>query len=70
MYFDMNLFMVDNELFGNGVLFIELLDIEGREVVYIYFDQINNEFMYVNIIGDFVLIDILFLIVNMFYCDI
>lgn len=70
MYFDMNLFMVDNELFGNGVLFIELLDIEGRDVVYIYFDQINNEFMYVNIIGDFVLINILLLIVNMFYCDI
>ncbi|MBJ2129759.1 TonB-dependent receptor [Alteromonas sp. IB21] len=69
MYLDMNLFMADNELLGNGASPIELLDIEGREAVYTHPDQTNNELTHVNITGDFVLTDTLSLTANMFYRD-
>ena len=69
MHLDMNLFMADNELLGNGASPIELLDIEGREAVYTHPDQTNNELTHVNITGDFVLTDTLSLTVNMFYRD-
>jgi len=55
MHLDMNLFMADNELLGNGASPIELLDIEGREAVYTHPDQTNNELTHVNITGDFVI---------------
>ena len=66
MHLDMNLFMADNELLGNGASPIELLDIEGREAVYTHPDQTNNELTHVNITGDFVLTDTLSLTANMF----
>ena len=69
MHLDMNLFMADNELLGNGASPIELLDIEGREAVYTHPDQTNNELTHVNITGDFVLTDTLSLTANMFYRD-
>lgn len=69
MHLDMNLFMADNELLGNGASPIELLDIEGREAVYTHPDQTNNELTHVNITGDFVLSDTLSLTANMFYRD-
>lgn len=69
MHLDMNLFMADNELLGNGASPIELLDIEGREAVYTHPDQTNNELTHVNITGDFVLADTLSLTANMFYRD-
>ncbi|NOH58297.1 TonB-dependent receptor [Alteromonas sp. 07-89-2] len=69
MHLDMNLFMADNELLGNGASPIELLDIEGREAVYTHPDQTNNELTHVNITGDFVLTDTLYLTANMFYRD-
>ena len=69
MHLDMNLFMADNELLGNGASPIELLDIEGREAVYTHPDQTNNELTHVNITGDFVLTNTLSLTANMFYRD-
>ena len=69
MHLDMNLFMADNELLGNGASPIELLDIEGREAIYTHPDQTNNELTHVNITGDFVLTDTLSLTANMFYRD-
>lgn len=69
MHLDMNLFMADNELLGNGASPIELLDIEGREAVYTHPDQTNNELTHVNITGDFFLSDTLSLTANMFYRD-
>ena len=69
MHLDMNLFMADNELLGNGASPIELLDIEGREAVYTHPDQTNNELTHVNITGDFVITDTLSLTANMFYRD-
>ncbi|APE03027.1 TonB-dependent receptor [Alteromonas mediterranea] len=69
MHLDMNLFMADNELLGNGASPVELLDIEGREAVYTHPDQTNNELTHVNITGDFVLNDTLSLTANMFYRD-
>lgn len=69
MHIDMNLFMADNELLGNGASPIELLDIEGREAVYTHPDQTNNELTHVNITGDFALTDTLSLTANMFYRD-
>ncbi len=69
MHLDMNLFMADNELLGNGASPIELLEIEGREAVYTHPDQTNNELTHVNITGDFVLTDTLSLTANMFYRD-
>ncbi|AGP83056.1 TonB-dependent receptor [Alteromonas mediterranea MED64] len=69
MHLDMNLFMADNELLGNGASPIELLDIEGREAVYTHPDQTNNELTHVNITGDFVLTATLSLTANMFYRD-
>lgn len=69
MHLDMNLFMADNELLGNGASPIELLDIEGREAVYTHPDQTNNELTHVNITGDFVLTDTLSLTANVFYRD-
>lgn len=69
MHLDMNLFMADNELLGNGASPIELLDIEGREAVYTHPDQTNNELTHVNITGDFVLSDTLSLTADMFYRD-
>ncbi|GFD95156.1 membrane protein [Alteromonas sp. KUL156] len=69
MHLDMNLFVADNELLGNGASPIELLDIEGREAVYTHPDQTNNELTHVNITGDFVLTDTLSLTANMFYRD-
>ncbi|APD87361.1 TonB-dependent receptor [Alteromonas sp. Mex14] len=69
MHLDMNLFMADNELLGNGASPIELLGIEGREAVYTHPDQTNNELTHVNITGDFVLTDTLSLTANMFYRD-
>ena len=69
MHLDMNLFMADNELLGNGASPIELLDIEGREAVYTHPDQTNNDLTHVNITGDFVLTDTLSLTANMFYRD-
>jgi len=69
MHLDMNLFMADNELLGNGASPIELLDIEGREAVYTHPDQTNNELTHVNITGDFVLTDTFSLTANVFYRD-
>ena len=69
MHLDMNLFMADNELLGNGASPIELLDIEGREAIYTHPDQTNNELTHVNITGDFVLTNTLSLTANMFYRD-
>lgn len=69
MHLDMNLFMADNELLGNGASPIELLNIEGREAVYTHPDQTNNELTHVNITGDFALTDTLSLTANMFYRD-